>query len=514
MIIEVRPGEVDRAPRRSCVFRRQSLVTLQRQCDAQSLHRTLGPVSLLLLGVGGIVGAGIFVLTGTAAASFAGPAVLISFALAGLACAFAALCYAELASALPVAGSSYSYCYVTLGEVPAWIMGWLMILEYGIAISLIATGFSGYFVSALSDAGVLVPALLTTSFVDSLATGHNLVFTTGHGINLPAVISVIIVTAFLLRGVSHSAFINSLIVVIKVGVLLAFVAVGAGRIDPSHWTPFVPPHEGGFAYGWPGILRGTSLIFFAYLGFETVSTAAAEARNPQRDMPFGILGSLFVCTLLYLAVALVLTGIVPYRELGVPDPIALAVNAIGIGWFGSLVKLCALVGLFSVMLGALYGQTRVFYAMAADGLLPAVFGRLHPVYRIPLRGTLIVGAAAAVIAGLLPISILADLASLGTGLAFAMVCVSVMWLRVTAPDLPRPFLVPFGGVWIGRAWIGLVPVLGVVFSMLMVAPLLADMVSKARTGNPIPALLLAGYLLLGAVIYLFYSLNHSKLRGL
>lgn len=493
--------------------RRKSIDRLRHDAEAYGLKRVLGRANLVLLGIGCIIGAGIYVLTGHAAANFAGPAVMLSFVFAGLACTFAGLCYAELASTLPVAGSAYTYSYATLGETAAWITGWLMVLELGIAVALVAVGFSGYMVSFLRDFGIVVPTQWVTPFIAMTTTPDGHAFRPGQGFNLVAALGVLAATAVLMRGIAASALVNSIIVVLKISVLAAFVVIGLGQIDAVNWTPFIPANEGGYAYGWPGIFRAASVIFFAYIGFETVATAAAEARNPQRDLPVGILGSLFVCTLIYVAVAAVLTGVVPYRTLGVPDPIAVAVNAMDLPWFATVVKIGAIAGLSSVMLATTYGQTRVFYTMSRDGLLPPLFSKVHPKFHTPYVGTLVVGIVIALIAGLLPIGLLADLISLGTATAFGIVCLSVMWLRTTHPDIHRPFRVPFGGIRVGGVWIGVVPMLGIAFCLVMIVPLVTDTVGKAFRGDPIPALILLGYMTIGLAIYMLYGRRHSALAA-
>jgi APA family basic amino acid/polyamine antiporter len=499
------------ARRRQSIFIRKPVDAIRAEAARQALPRRLGPGHLLLLGVGSIIGAGIYVMTGSAAAHFAGPAVLLSFLLAGLACAFAGLCYAELAAMMPVTGSAYVYAYATLGEVFAWVVGWLLVLEYAIAGATVAVGFSGYLTSLFATFGVHVPAAIATPFVQSIPAAGGYVFRTGGSVNLIASLAVLVMATPLVFGVRESAAINSAIVVLKVVVLLAFVAFGASAVVPAHWVPFLPPNEGGFAYGWPGVFRAASVIFFAYLGFETVSTAAAEAHNPQRDIPLGILGSLGVCTLLYLAVAAVLTGVSPFRTLGVADPLAVAVDAIGKPWLLLFVKVGAVVGLTSILLSTCYGQSRVFYAMARDGLLPAAFAKLHPRFGTPWIGTIIIALGMALTAGLLPITLLGDLISLGTATSFAIVCFSVMWLRNRRPDLPRPFRVPFGGVRVAGWWIGAVPVLGMAMCLVMVTPLALDIAAKAVAGDLLPALLLLGYLAVGAALYLAYGLRHSRL---
>ncbi len=484
---------------------RKSIEQVQYESGHQNLKRTLGPMNLIFLGIGCIIGAGIYVMTGNAAADFAGPAVILSFVIAGLACGFAGLCYAELASAMPVAGSAYTYSYTTLGEVFAWIMGWLLLLEYGVAAATVAAGWSGTVTSLLANFGLHLPDGITTSWVQATAgPGGATLFTVGHGLNLLGAAGVLGVTGLLVLGISESASVNNVIVVVKLGVLLLFIGAGVFFIHPANWTPFIPPSAGGLKYGLPGIFRAASIIFFAYVGFEAVSTAAAEAKNPARDMPLGILGSLAICTLLYIVVAGVLTGMVPFHELGGPAPIALAVDRMGpaFAWFAMLIKVGAVAGLTSVMLILTYGQTRVFFAMARDGLLPTMFSTLHQTFRTPWIGTLVLGGVIAVAAALLPIDVLGNLVSLGTAVAFAIVCISVLWLRAKRPDLERPFKAPGGSV---------TPILGVIGAMFMGGPILLDMVISTLHGDSIPAVLLGAYIVIGAVVYLAYGLRHSRL---
>lgn len=492
---------------------RKPLADIRVDSETNGLRRSLGPVQLVLLGIGCIVGAGIYVMTGTAAANYAGPAVIISFLIAGTACAFTGLCYAELASTLPVSGSSYTYTYAALGEVFAWSLGWLLMLEYGLAGSALAAGLSGYLSSLLGDLGVHIPEMLRTPFVQSVTTDHGQVFTTGGGINLVAAASLGVVALVLVRGVSQSAAVNAVMVIIKIAVLLLFVGVGVFHIDTSNWTPFIPENQGGFSYGAAGIVRAASVLFFAYLGFETVSTAALEARNPQKDMPVGILGALAICTLLYMAVALVLTGLVPYKMLGVPDPIALAVDRMGLPAFTLLIKVGAVLGLSSVLLVNTYGHSRICFAMSRDGLLPKLFSSVHADWQTPHKGTVFVAAVAAVATAFLPISILGDLVSLGTACAFSIVAISVMWLRSAEPNLPRPFRVPLGGVWVGEVWLGVVPMLALILCLAMVAPVLIDIVLKALAGDTIPAIILGVYLVAGVLLYRAYGWRNSKLGG-
>ncbi|MFZ5670489.1 MAG: amino acid permease [Pseudomonadota bacterium] len=551
----------------SRLFLRKSVEQVQHESESHKLKRTLGAVNLVLLGIGCIIGAGIYVMTGNAAANFAGPAVMLSFVVAFFACIFAGLSYAEMASTMPVAGSAYTYSYTSLGELAAWVMGWLLVLEYGIAASTVAAGWSGNVVSLLHNFGLEIPANLTTSFIQAVAGEGGLTFQQSGGANILGALGILAVTGLLVLGVSESATVNNVVVAIKVGVLVAFIVMGVGFINFDNWQPFVPENEGGFKYGVPGIFRAASVIFFAYVGFEAVSTAAAEAKNPRRDVPIGILGSLLVCTVIYIAVAAVLTGVVPFRELGGPAPIALAVDRMGVDWFSILIKVGAVAGLSSVMLILTYGQSRVFYAMAKDGLLPRAFATLHEKFRTPWIGTIILGVLIAVAAAMLPIDILGDMVSLGTATAFGIVCLSVMFLRTSKPEMERPFRVPLGGGFVNRptlilvamlvgfaalaffyfmlkstwvkegaiailalgalwfllsirnlgkkAWIGLTPILGIFFAIVMIGPLIEDIVKKAYAGDTIPATLLGGYLAIGAALYILYGFWNSRLaKGL
>ena len=479
--------------------------------DSHGLRRSLGPIQLIMLGIGCIIGAGVFVMTGTAAAHHAGPAVVLSFAIAGLACTFTGLCYAELSTALPVSGSSYSYCYAAMGEGAAWALGWLLMLEYGLAGSALAVGLSGYLSSLLGDFGLIVPASLNSPLIAAVPDGAGTRFVLGDGVNLLAAAALLLFAWLLTRGVSQSASVNAAMVVFKLLVLIIFIVVGWTHVDPAHWQPFLPPNEGGFRFGTAGVLRAASILFFAYLGFETVSTAALEARNPQRDMPIGILGALIICTTIYILVALVLTGLVDYRRLGVPDPIALAVDSIGLPAFTLLIKLGAVAGLCSVLLVNTYGHSRICYAMARDGLLPKLFARVHAERRTPWLGTWTVALVSALAALLLPISLLADLVSIGVAAAFSIVALSVMWLRTERPDLPRAVRVPLGGVTIRGVWIGTVPVLALLLCLAMAVPVLLDIALKAWGGAPLPAIILGSYLVAGVAAYLFYGARHSVL---
>jgi APA family basic amino acid/polyamine antiporter len=443
------------------LFTKKSIPELRAEAEGGALHRSLGPLNLTALGIGSIIGTGIFVLTGTAASQHAGPALVLSMVIAAVGCAFAGLCYAEFASMIPVAGSAYTYAYATMGELLAWIIGWDLILEYALSAATVAVGWSGYAVSFLRDVGVTVPARLAAGPGQTIALADG---SAARGLfNLPAALSVLAVSALLVTGIRSSARVNTTIVVVKLAVLVLFVVCGAAYVRPENWTPFVPPNAGEFGqFGWSGVLRGAGVIFFAYIGFDAVSTAAQEAKNPQRDMPVGILASLFICTGLYIAVALVLIGIVSYTQLNVADPIAVGIDATGLTWLSPIIKLGAVLGLLSVMLVVLLGQSRIFYSMSRDGLLPAVFRAVHPRYRTPHYSTMITGSIVALAAGFLPIGVLSVLTSMGTLLAFAIVCIGIIVLRRTHPELERPFRTP------GMPW---VPGLGAAICLVQMAGL-------------------------------------------
>lgn len=493
------------------LFIRKPLEDVRADGERHGLVRALGPVQLVMIGIGCIVGAGVYVMTGTAASMYAGPAVVISFGLAGLACGFTALCYAELSSTLPVAGASYSYAYAALGEVFAWTLAWMLSLEFGLAGSALAVGVAGYLLSLLSDFGIILPAGISTPLVQAVTEPGGTHFVVGPTLNLVAVAAVVLFAAVLIRGVTHSARLNAFMVMVKIGVLVAFVLIGAPHVHTANWQPFLPPSQGGFAFGWLGVVRAASILFFAYLGFEAVATAALEAKRPQRDIPIGILGSLLVATIVYIAVALVLTGLVPYAKLNVPDPVAVAVDVIGWPALTLIIKLGALAGLSSVLMINTFAHSRVWFAMSDDGLLPRFICAVHPRYKTPYLGTITVAAIAAVGAAFLPIAILGDLVSLGTGVVFLTVAMSTMWLRSTQPDLPRPFRVPFGGRQFGKFWIGVVPVLSILLTLTMMAPVLGDMIYKAQHGDRIPAVILGCYIVAGAILYASYGLRNSRL---
>ena len=462
------------------------------EAEGQNLSKTLGPFSITAMGVGAIIGAGIFVLTGTAAARYAGPAIMLSFDLGGIVCAFVGLCYAELAAMLPVCGSSYTYTYATLGELFAWIIGWDLILEYAMGAATVAVGWSGYATSVLQNIGITIPPAFAAApgTVIKLADGSTV---TGI-LNLPAALIIALLTTMLVLGTKESARLNNIMVVIKLFVVFAFIILGAMYVNPAHWHPFIPANNGTFgSFGLSGILRGSSVVFFAFIGFDAVSTAAQEAKQPQRDMPIGILGSLVVCTLLYIAVAAVLTGLVPYGELNVADPIAKGVDVIGLTWFSVLIKIGALTGLTTVILVLLYGQSRILYTMAHDGLLPGLFSHIHPRLQTPYLSQITIGVIVAITAALVPIEVLGELVSIGTLFAFVLVCGSVIYLRRSDSEVFRPFRVP---------GVPAVPVLGILFCLLLMA------------GLPLETWVrLVVWLVIGLVIYMAYGRSHSRLRN-
>lgn len=457
------------------------------------LKRTLSVRHLIALGIGAIIGTGIFVLTGTAAANYAGPALTISFIISALGCAMAGLCYAEFASMIPVAGSAYSYSYSTLGEFFAWFIGWDLILEYLFTAGTVAVGWSGYFVSFLDDFGLHIPMNMRLAPFDHTSAGGWV--TTGSIINFPAMFVVAVMSVLLIRGISQSATLNNIVVVVKVVVILLFIGFGLSFIDTTNWTPYIPQNTGEFGhYGWSGIFRGAGVIFFAYIGFDAVSTTAQEAKNPQKDMPKGILLSLLICTILYIAVTVVLTGIVNYKELSVPAPIALAIDNAGEGlvWLRMPIKIGAIAGLSSVVLVMMLAQSRIFYTISRDGLLPKFFSKVHPKYSTPHNSTIVTCIAVGLIAGLLPINVLGELVSIGTLMAFTLVCISIIILRKTRPDVERPFKTPL---------IPLVPILGVLICLSQMLALPLD-----------TWLRLIVWMVIGFVIYFTYGIKHSKLN--
>ena len=503
------------------LFARKSIEQMHAENQSGELKKSLGAVNLVLLGIGCIIGTGIFVLTGRAAAEFAGPGIMISFVITGVLCALVAICYSELAAAIPVSGSAYSYSYASLGEFVAWIMGVLLLLEYGVAASTVAVGWSGYTTSLLHDLGINLPAALTAApgvEVTDPVTGAVAIGV----MNVPAFVGICAVTALLTLGISESANVNNIVVAIKVTVVVAFIVIGFFYVNPANWSPLIPdqvpaPPPGSdmsvfgqiwtalgnvvtgqsrdSAYGVGGLIAAASTIFFAYIGFEAVSTAGAEAKNPARDMPIGILGSLIICTILYILTCAVLVGIVPYTELNDPAPIAKAVNAMGLPWFAFLVKVGAFAGLSSVMLVLLYGQTRIFYTMARDGLLPSVFAKVNQKTQTPILNTIVVGVIAAGFAGFTSLDFLGDTTNVGTLVAFMLICVTVVYLRFARPNLHRPFKIPTWAITI-------IAVLGATMCFLLVMSLM----SVEQTRN-----FFIPYLVIGVLFYFVYGMWNSKL---
>lgn len=456
-----------------------------------TLKRTLGPLSLISLGIGAIIGAGLFSLTGIAAAENAGPAVVLSFIVAALGCAFAGMCYSELASMIPVAGSAYTYAYATMGEIVAWIIGWDLVLEYAVAASMVAVSWSRYVGSFLNSINVHLPPALTTCPFETYTLANG---STAHGfLNIPAMLIIIVISLLLMIGIKESAMVNSTIVVIKLIVVLTFVAVGSHYIKPSNYVPFIPENTGKFGeFGISGIMRAAGIIFFAYIGFDTVSTTAQESKNPQKDVPIGILGSLVICTILYLVFAFVLTGMVNYKDMrGDAAPVATAINLTPYPWLQMVIKLGIIAGFTSVILVMLLGQSRIFFSMARDGLLPKMFCDIHPLWRTPWRSNLLFMIFVSLTAGIFPISTLGNMTSIGTLLAFIIVCAGVMVLRYTQPLLPRPYRVPVSPLF---------PFLGILVCLSMMASL--DVETWWR---------LIIWLIIGLIIYFTYSRFNSRL---
>src|SRR5713226_8728230 len=512
--------------RRSCMgnplFATKSLDTLMKEAadtGEHSLKRALGPVNLVTLGIGAIIGAGIFVLTGSAASLYAGPAIMLSYIFAGTGCVFAGLCYAEFAALIPIAGSAYTYGYATLGEIFAWIIGWDLILEYAFGAATVASGWAGTIVAFFQGFGINLPPTLTNvpgtvmvmyqnkwvplitvqkTLTDAGMDWHTLPHVTAV-FNVVAFLGILLVTTVLVIGIKESANFNSAIVFVKLAAVLIFIAVAGNYVfhhmaqAKANWTPFIPPNTGQYGiYGWSGIARGAAVVFFAYIGLDAVSTAAQEAKNPQKDMPIGILGSLGVCTILYIVVSLLLTGVVHYSQLNVAAPVSLAMSITGVWWGSLLVNVGAIAGLSTVMLVMLLGQSRVFYSMSRDGLLWKWAGEIHPKFRTPWKSTIIVGIFVAFFAALIPIGILGELVSIGTLLAFVIVCAGVWILRRKRPDLPRPFKTP---------WVPVTPILGILASFWMMRSLPMD-----------TWLRLIIWLAIGMVIYFTYGIKHSKVQ--
>lgn len=458
------------------IFRTKSINELMANGNSKtSLNKVLGATELTMLGVGAIIGTGIFVLTGVAAANYSGPALILSFIISGMACAFAGLCYAEFAAMVPVAGSAYTYGYTALGEIWAWIIGWDLILEYAVAIAAVAIGWSGYIVSLLDAAGIHLPKALIN------APGIQ-----GGIINLPAIIIIGVITWLLIIGVKESARVNNIMVGIKLTVALLFIILGITHVKVSNWSPFMP-------YGWKGVFQGASIIFFAYIGFDAVSTAAEEVKNPQKDIPKGIIASLIICTVLYIVVSAILTGMVPYLSFKETSaPVAFALQQIGINWGSALVSVGAVCGITSVLLVMMFGQTRVFFAMSRDGLLPKVFGAVHPKFKTPVKSTLLVGIFTSLMAGFTPIGVVAELTNIGTLAAFIIVAAAVILLRVKRPDLQRSFKCPF---------VPVVPGLAIIFCGYLIYSL--PKITQYR---------FVVWLLIGLAVYFLYGIKHSTMN--
>ncbi len=469
-----------------------SRIIEESEGGAHTLKRTLGPMSLIALGIGAIIGAGLFSLTGIAAAENAGPAIALSFVLAAIGCAFAGFCYSEFATMIPIAGSAYTYAYATMGEFLAWIIGWDLVLEYAVGAATVSISWSAYVVSLLHDIGINLPPYLVASPWQPVQLPNGELV---HGlINLPAVFIICVISLLLMIGIRESAGVNAVVVIIKVAVVLVFIGVGIWYVKGANYTPFIPENTGRFGeYGWSGILRAAGVIFFAYIGFDAVSTAAQEARNPQRDMPVGIIGSLVICTILYVAFSLVMVGLANYKEFkGVAAPVAVAIAYTPFKWLQPLIKLAIIAGFTSVILVMLLGQSRVFFSMSRDGLLPKVFSEIHPRYRTPWRSNLLFMAFVSLFSAFAPISVVGHMTSIGTLFAFIIVCTGIMIMRRTQPDLPRPFRTP---------WVPLVPVLGILVNFAMMYGLGWENWMR-----------LLVWLIIGLCIYFGYSRRHSNLR--
>ena len=440
----------------------------------KSLKRSIGPTGLILLGLGSIIGAGIFIVTGVAAANYSGPSLLISFIISAIACTFTALCYAEFASLIPISGSVYTYTYVTLGEMCAWMIGWVLIFEYLISASAVAVGWSSYTVGLLISSGINLPVYLTNSIA------------MGGLINLPAVLIVVLLTSVLILGARESTRVNAAIVLANIAVIVLFIVVGMKYINPANYTPFTP-------FGIGGIFQGAAMVFFAYIGFDAVSTAAEEAKDPQKNLPIGIIRSLIISSILYIVVAAVLTGMAPYKLLNNPAPVAFALQYVGSNWIASIVSVGALFGITSVLLTSLFGQTRIFFAMSRDGLLPGIFSKVHPSYKSPVTSILLVGIVAAVIAALVPLAVIIELVNIGTLSAFIFLAISVIVLRRKQPDIPRGFKCPF---------VPVIPIISIVSCLFLITQLSSTTLQRFAIS-----------LIIGVSVYFLYGIRKSKLNN-
>jgi APA family basic amino acid/polyamine antiporter len=477
------------------MFATKPIGAYQEEASDKTLVRALGIPALIAFGIGGIIGTGIFVLTGLAAAQHAGPAIVLSFIIAGTGCMFAGMCYSEFAAMVPVAGSAYAYSYATLGEFVAWFVGWNLILEYMMACSTVAVGWSRYFVKLLEHYGInFIPGWLSSAPFEAADVGFQ-VHRTGAFLNLPAIAIIAAATALCYKGIRESAVVNTIIVAIKVTIVIAVIIFGAMYVNTANWVPYIPKNTGTFGeFGWSGVLQASAIIFFAYIGFDGVSTVAQEAKDPTRGMPIGMLGSLAICTLLYILMSSVMTGLVPFKQLNDAAPVAVALESHPqLAWLSSWVIWGALFGLTSVIITMIIPQARIWLTMSHDGLLPKFFGAVHPRFRTPHIATLITGVLAATFAGLLPIGILGELVSIGTLIAFIVVCVGVLVLRYTRPDLPRPFRVP--AVWFTS-------MMGVIFC--------AGMAASLPTATWVRLVLWSA---IGITVYVVYGYRNSRLRG-
>ena len=479
------------------LFIKKSIKSLldEAQESQHAMKRSLGAVTLTAMGIGAIIGAGIFVLTGQAAAQYAGPGILLSFVLAAIICVFAALCYAEFASLIPISGSAYTYAYATMGELTAWIIGWGLTMEYLFSAATVSVGWSGYFVSFIQDLGFTIPARFANAPINyDIVTGWA---QTGHLLNIPAMAIVALMGTLVAIGIKAAASFNNIMVIIKLGVIILFIACGIAYINSDNLTPFIPQNTGVFGqFGFSGVLRGAGVVFFAFIGFDALSTMAQECRNPQKHLPIGMLGSLAISTLVYIVIGIVLLGVVSYTMLNVPDPIAVAVNALGpkFLWLRFVIKIAILAGLTSVVLVMLLGQARIFYIMSKDGLLPKPFAVISKRFQTPFFSTMIVALVSLILAGIFPVGILGQLTCMGALLAFTIVCFGILVLRYKQPTLHRPFKTPF------VPWIPLAGTIACIIQMIFLPG--------------VTWVQFVIWMIIGVIIYFSYSIKHSKARAL